>query len=231
MQSLPFSVVYEDNHLLIVNKASGVPSQSDLTGDPPLTDYAKAYLKEKYAKTGNIFCGLIHRLDRPVSGIMVLAKTSKALARMNEIFRTRQVRKTYLAISSGKPEPASGKLVHWLTKNAKTNVSRAHAQQVRNSNRAELDYRLLANAGDKFLLEVNPVTGRGHQIRVQLAAIGCPIWGDAKYGSKEKDSLGSICLHAYRIAFEHPIRREPMSFSAPPPFERPVWQTFRSIID
>ncbi|MCS7018766.1 MAG: RluA family pseudouridine synthase [Cytophagales bacterium] len=225
-----FSVVYEDNHLLVVNKQSGIPSQSDLTGDPALTDYVKNYLKEKYNKPGNIFCGLVHRLDRPVSGLMVLAKTSKALTRMNEIFRSRQVQKTYLAVSHCQPQPTGGKLIHWLTKNAKTNVTRAHLQEVKNSDRAELDYRLVATWGDKSLLEVHPITGRGHQIRVQLASIGCPIWGDVKYGSTVKDSTGCIGLHAYQISFEHPVQKRMVTFSAEPPFERPVWKVFQSII-
>ncbi|WP_448520521.1 RluA family pseudouridine synthase [Rhodoflexus sp.] len=230
MKSSSFTIIYEDNHLLVVNKQSGIPSQGDLTGDLAITDYAKEYFRKKYNKPGNIFCGLVHRLDRPVSGVMILAKTSKALARMNEIFRSRQVQKTYLAISSRKPETDSGKLVHWLTKNPKTNISRAHVQEVKNSDRAELDYRLAAVIGDKSLIEVKPLTGRGHQIRVQLAAMGCPIWGDAKYGSKVQDSPGTICLHAYSISFEHPIQKMPITFTAPPPFERRIWKIFQQVI-
>ncbi|MCS6967883.1 MAG: RNA pseudouridine synthase [Cytophagales bacterium] len=227
----PFEVIYEDNHLLVINKKSGIPSQSDLTGDLAVTDYAKSYLQKKYNKPGNVFCGLIHRLDRPVSGVMVLAKTSKALARMNEIFRSRKINKVYLAIADASPQLPSGKLVHWLVKNVKTNVARVYGREVKHSSRAELEYKLIATLEDKSLIEVQPLTGRGHQIRAQLAAMGCPIRGDVKYGSKVRETPGSICLHAYRLEFEHPVQRKPIVFTAPPPYENAAWKTFASLIE
>jgi 23S rRNA pseudouridine1911/1915/1917 synthase len=224
---LELDIVFEDNHLLAVNKPSGLLAQGDETGDPSLPDFARQYLKEKYQKPGNVFCGVIHRLDRPVSGLVVLAKTSKALERMNELFKTRQIQKTYWAVSHQAPAPRAGRLVHWLTKNANQNVARAHASQVPNSQYAELSYGLIASQKDHYLLEVAPVTGRPHQIRVQLASLGCPILGDEKYGSPVA-KRGYIYLHARSLSFTHPVSQQPLRLSAPLPPD-PLWQTFAGV--
>jgi 23S rRNA pseudouridine1911/1915/1917 synthase len=224
----PFSVIYEDNHLLVVNKQRGVLAQGDETGDPALPDFAKQYLKEKYAKPGQVFCGLVHRLDRPVSGLVVLAKTSKALERMNELFKTRQVDKTYWAVSHRAPAPRSGKLVHWLVKDGARNVTKAHPTQVPNSQYAELGYTLMASVKERYLLEIKPLTGRPHQIRVQLAALGSPICGDEKYGGTPALVRGGIHLHARSLAFVHPIKQEKMLLRADPPQDA-LWDTFAQL--
>ena len=225
MESVPFTVIYEDNHLLIVNKDPGVLVQGDQTGDKSLPDYAKDWLREKYNKPGNIFCGVIHRLDRPVSGIVVLAKTSKALERMNKLFRSRDVYKTYWAIVKKKPRYEKGKLIHWLVKDPSRNVTTAHKEEVEGAKRAELDYKLLGKLNDHYLIEVQPVTGRPHQIRVQLAAIGCPIRGDVKYGFSKANPDGSIHLHAKNLKFEHPIKKEPLFIRAGLP-NTDFWEQF-----
>jgi 23S rRNA pseudouridine1911/1915/1917 synthase len=206
----PFQVVFEDNHLLIVNKAAGVPVQADKTGDICLIDHCKAYLKEKYGKSGEVFMGLVHRLDRPVSGLVVMARTSKALERMNKIFHDRQVQKVYRAIVKGTPENHSGTLEHWLVKNAHKNMTTAFATEKKGSKIAQLSYRLLAEGQRHALLEVLPHTGRSHQIRVQLATMDCPIKGDVKYGYPSANRDKSICLHAYSLEFEHPVKKEPI---------------------
>jgi len=218
-------VIYEDNHLIAVNKKPGQITQGDKTGDTPLPDLIKEYLKEKYQKPGNVFCGVIHRLDRPVSGICLFAKTSKALARMNEIFHDRNVQKIYWAVVKNKPANHQQTLVHYLVKNESNNKAKAHIHEVPGSKRAELEYKL-ALASDKFyLLEVYPHTGRHHQIRVQLASMGCPIKGDLKYGFDRSNTGGSIHLHARKLIFEHPVTGEKLTLVAPVPEEN-LWKFF-----
>jgi 23S rRNA pseudouridine1911/1915/1917 synthase len=221
----PFYVLYEDNHLIIVNKAAGVLVQGDATGDKTLADYVKDYIKEKYNKPGDVFLGTVHRLDRPVSGIVVFARTSKALERMNEIFRRRDVQKTYWAVVGKKPEKKSGKLTHWLIKNEEKNTVKAFDTEVKGSQKAELTYRYLGEINHYHLLEVNPVTGRPHQIRVQLASMECPIRGDVKYGYPRANPDGSINLHARRLYFIHPVKKEPILIKAALP-ENPFWEEF-----
>lgn len=201
-------VLYEDNHLLLVNKPAGVLTQGDATGDATLPDQVKAYLKEKYQKPGNVFCGVVHRLDRPVSGVVALAKTSKALERLTAAFRTRAVEKVYWALVTRRPAEASGTLVHWLTKNESRNVVTAHPREVPGSQRAELDYQVLHEVGPYWLLEIRPLTGRPHQIRVQLAAgLRAPIAGDVKYGAAAPlPDPRAIALHARRLTVPHPTR-------------------------
>ncbi|SDK81024.1 23S rRNA pseudouridine1911/1915/1917 synthase [Catalinimonas alkaloidigena] len=205
-----FQVVYEDNHLLIVNKASGVLVQGDQTGDPPLSEMAKEFLKQKYNKPGNVFVGVVHRLDRPVSGLVVLAKTSKGLERMNLLFRRRDVKKTYWAIVGRRPEHDSAKLTHWLMKDESRNVVTAYDEPKGDAQKAELTYEYKGTLNGFHLLEVLPVTGRPHQIRVQLASIGSPIRGDVKYGFAKPNRDASISLHARRLDFIHPIKKEPL---------------------
>ncbi|WP_017732808.1 RluA family pseudouridine synthase [Nafulsella turpanensis] len=225
MEQEPFTVIYEDNHLLIVNKKAGVLVQGDQTGDKTLTDYAKDWLREKYNKPGNIFCGVVHRIDRPVSGAVVLAKTSKALERMNKKFREKDVHKVYWAVVKKKPRYAEGRLVHWLTKDPARNVSTAHDTEVEGAKRAELEYKVLGKLNDHFLLEVRPLTGRPHQIRVQLAAMNCPIRGDVKYGFSKPNTDGSINLHAKNLKFEHPVKKEPLFIRAGLP-DNEFWEQF-----
>ena len=220
-----FTIIHEDNHLIVVNKRNGVPSQGDQSGDTPLTEHVKEYLKETYNKPGNVFTGLVHRIDRPVSGIVVLAKTSKALERMNKIFHDREVKKTYYAIVKNKPENPEGKLIHWLIKDGSRNVTKAHKKEVPNGLRSELDYKLIASLENYYLLEINPITGRSHQIRSQLAAIGSPIKGDVKYGFDRTNKDGSICLHARKISFLHPVSKEPVEFTADMP-DSDIWGKF-----
>ena len=221
----PFAVLYEDNHLLIVNKASGVLSQGDATGDTSLVDLCKAYIKDKFKKPGAVFLGLVHRLDRPVSGVIVLARTSKALARMNALFRNKATRKIYWAVVKGTPEVTAATLKHWLIKNENKNVTKAFIRETPGAQYAELSYRVLAQEHGYSLLEVNPVTGRPHQIRVQLASIGCPIGGDIKYGSDLANEDGSICLHARELYFNHPVQQVPVVVKAPIP-DMGLWKYF-----
>ena len=199
------TVVYEDNHLIIVNKTASEIVQGDKTGDTPLSETVKQYIKEKYAKPGNVFLGVVHRLDRPVSGLVVFAKTSKALARMNEMFRNSEVKKTYWAIVKQRPPQDEGELVNYLVRNEKQNKSYAYDKEVKNSKKAVLHYRLIGHSQNYFLLEVDLKTGRHHQIRCQLAKMGCPIKGDLKYGFARSNPDGSICLHAHRVKFVHPV--------------------------
>ncbi len=225
------TVLYEDNHLIIVNKAPGEIVQGDKTGDCPLSEAVKAYIKEKYAKPGAVFLGVVHRLDRPVSGVVVFARTSKALSRLNELFRTGGVRKTYCALVPvaapvlSQPGDADGwhALVGWLTRNEQRNKSYAHNREVPGSKRAALDWRLLAR-GDRYaLVEIRLHTGRHHQIRCQLAAAGMPIKGDLKYGAPRSNPGGAISLHARSVAFEHPVSHRLVSVTAPFPAE-PLWR-------
>ncbi len=218
-----FEVVYEDNHLIAVNKKAGVLCQGDKTGDKPLVDEVKEFLKAKYNKPGNVFAGLIHRLDRPVSGLVLFAKTSKALTRMNEQFKTRAVQKTYWAIVRDKPLTESGTLKHYLLKNQKQNKSRAFQKATEGALLSELSYKVLKKLSTHYLLEINPKTGRHHQIRVQLSTMSCPIKGDLKYGSKRSNPDGSISLHARKLKFTHPVSKEEMTLVAPVP-SNAIWQ-------
>ncbi len=220
------NIIYEDNHLLIVNKPSGMLAQGDETGDMPLAEHAKLYLKEQYNKQGNIFCGVVHRLDRPVSGLVVLAKTSKALERMNLLFQQRQVQKTYWAIVKKRPMQDEGHLTHWLLKDSAKNMVKAYAKEVAGSQKAELDFKVLREHEGHYLLEVNPITGRPHQIRVQLASLGAIIKGDLKYGFPIAAPDGRIYLHSRSIHFVHPVQKQEMYFEAALPEDR-FWQLFR----
>lgn len=211
------TVVYEDNHIIIVNKTASEIVQGDKTGDTPLSETVKQYLKEKYQKPGNVFVGVTHRLDRPVSGLVLFAKTSKALSRLNEMFKRGEVQKTYWAVVKNRPPQEEGTLSHWLLRNEKQNKSYAYDKEKPCSKHALLDYRLIAASDNYFLLEVNLKTGRHHQIRCQLSKMGCPIKGDLKYGFARSNPDGSICLHARRIAFVHPVSKENITVEAPLP--------------
>lgn len=211
------TVVYEDNHIIVVNKTSSEIVQGDKTGDIPLSETVKQYLKEKYQKPGNVFVGVTHRLDRPVSGLVVFAKTSKALSRLNEMFKNSEVKKTYWAIVKECPRELEGELVHYLVRNEKQNKSYAYDKEVPDSKKAILHYRLIARSQNYNLLEVDLKTGRHHQIRCQLAKMGCPIKGDLKYGFARSNPDGSICLHARRISFIHPVSKEQIDLETPVP--------------
>ena len=217
--------IYEDNHIIVVAKQAGEIVQADKTGDRTLADDVKDYIKERYAKPGAVFLGIPHRLDRPVSGLCVLARTSKALARLNEMFRTGKVRKTYWAIVKDLPPEPEGTLTQWLVRNEKQNKSFAYDHERPGAKRAVLDYRLIGHSQRYHLLEVQLHTGRHHQIRCQLARMGCPIVGDLKYGAPRSNPDGSICLHARRVAFEHPVSHQPIDVEAPLP-ALPIWQAF-----
>lgn len=219
-------VVYEDNHIIIVNKSCSEIVQGDKTGDKPLSEKVKEYLKDKYAKPGNVFCGVVHRLDRPVSGLVVFAKTSKALARLNNMFKDKEVKKTYWAIVADKPRNDEAVLEDYLVKNERQNKSYAHPNPVQGSKKAILDYRVIGKSDRFYLLEVHLHTGRHHQIRCQLANIGCPIRGDLKYGARRSNPDGGISLHARHIEFVHPVSHITVSVTAPVPDEG-VWKAFK----
>ena len=239
-------VVYEDNHIIIVYKESGEIVQGDKTGDRPLSDIVKDYIKEKYQKPGAVFLGVVHRLDRPVSGLVVFARTSKALTRLNNMFRDGEVHKTYWAIvskteegrskkeevrrkteeGSGEMDDSSHTLENWLVRNEKQNKSYAYDHEVPNSKKAILKYRVIGHSDRYTLLEVNLLTGRHHQIRCQLAAMGCPIKGDLKYGAKRSNPDGSISLLSHRVEFIHPVSKERIVVESPLPND-PLWQTFK----
>ncbi|MCA1741988.1 MAG: RluA family pseudouridine synthase [Bacteroidales bacterium] len=221
-------VLYEDNHIIIVNKRSSDLVQGDSTGDEPLDDKVRAYIREKYSKPGDVFLGVVHRLDRPVSGCVVYARTSKALSRLSELFRTRDVRKTYWAIVSERPPAEEGTLSNYLKKNEPQNKSYVYNTEVKGSKLAELSYRVLARSEKYYLVEVDLQTGRHHQIRAQLAAAGCPIKGDLKYGSKRSNEGGGISLHSRRVSFVHPVKKEEISVEAPLPDDR-VWKLFSDL--
>ncbi len=213
-------VIYEDNHLIAVNKPVGWLVQGDRTGDLTLMDMVKEYIRLRYQKPGAVFLGLIHRLDRPVSGALVFARTSKALSRMNKLFQERKVSKTYLAIVDSRPDPLEGTLSHFIWKDKSKNRSKALIQPGKRHAGAkpgQLSYSLVGSLNNKYLLRVAPLTGRPHQIRVQLASIDCPISGDLKYGSKSKHPDTGIYLHCHSLSFEHPVKREPIVISADPP--------------
>ena len=216
-------VVYEDNHLIVINKRPGDIVQGDKTGDKPLSEVVKDYLKVKYNKPGNVYLGVVHRLDRPTSGIVLFAKTSKALPRLNRLFSEGKTQKTYWAVVKKAPLEPSGTLVHWLVRNPKQNKSYAHSKEVPHSKKAILDYTLQKELDSYSLLEIDLKTGRHHQIRAQLAAIGCTIKGDLKYGAERSNKNGSIHLHSRELILEHPVKRELISFRALPPDEV-VWK-------
>lgn len=218
-------IVYEDNHLIIVYKHSGEIVQGDKTGDVPLSEDVKCYLKEKYQKPGNVFLGVVHRLDRPVAGLVVFAKTSKALTRLNKMFRDGKVHKTYWAITKNLPPQSEGTLTHWLVRNEKQNKSYAYDHEVPHSKKAILKYRLIGQSDHYCLLEVNLMTGRHHQIRCQLAHMGCPIKGDLKYGAQRSNPDGSICLLAHHVEFVHPVSKQLISLDSPLPEDK-LWQVW-----
>lgn len=219
------NVLYEDNHIIIINKRAGEIVQGDKTGDASLCDTLKDFLKEKYNKPGNVFVGLPHRLDRPVSGIVVFAKTSKALERLNEMFRNGSVRKIYWAIVKDAPEEPEKELSSWIVRNEKQNKSYAFPKEVKGSKHAVLHYRHIAGSQNYNLLEVELKTGRHHQIRCQLSSIGCPIKGDLKYGAKRSNPDGSISLHARMVEFIHPVSKQPIKITAPAPADK-LWTEF-----
>lgn len=224
------NVVYEDNHIIIVNKQSGEIVQGDKTGDTPLSDIVKQYIKEKYNKPGNVFLGVVHRLDRPVSGLVVFAKTSKALSRLNEMFRTGDVHKTYWAIVKKNDIAPEATLTDWLTRNERQNKSYAHNREVPGAKKAVLSYKVRSMSDNYMLLEVRLMTGRHHQIRCQLAHMGCPIKGDLKYGSPRSNPDGSISLMSRRVEFVHPVSKETISVEAPVPDDR-LWQALAQNAD
>ena len=219
------TVVYEDNHIIVVNKTASEIVQGDKTGDTPLSETVKEYLKVKYNKPGNVFIGVTHRLDRPVSGLVVFAKTSKALSRLNDMFRLGEVKKTYWAVVKERPKELEGELIHWMVRNEKQNKSYAYDTEKPNSKKAILRYKLIGHSQNYHLLEVDLQTGRHHQIRCQLAKMGCPIKGDLKYGSPRSNPDGSICLHARRVRFIHPVSKEMIDLTASLPSGN-LWNGF-----
>lgn len=215
-------VLFEDNHLIVINKRPGDIVQGDKTGDTPLSDVVKTYLKIKYNKPGNVYLGVVHRLDRPTSGIVVFAKTSKALPRLNKLFAEGKTQKTYWAIVNAAPPQQKDKLTHWLVRNPKQNKSYAHNSEVSKSKKAILEYQLVKTLNNYFLLEIDLKTGRHHQIRSQLSFIGSSIKGDLKYGANRSNKDGSIHLHSRSLTFEHPVKKEKITLVAPPPHD-PLW--------
>lgn len=222
-------VLYDDNHIIIVSKNSSEIVQGDKTGDKPLSETVAAWIKEKYCKPGNVFVGVTHRLDRPVSGVVVFAKTSKALSRLNDMFRDGNVSKRYLAIVKNLPPKPEGELTHWLVRNEKQNRSYAYDSEKPGSKKAVLKYRLLGSSVNYHLMEVELLTGRHHQIRCQLAKMGCPIKGDLKYGAERSNPDASISLHAYCVSFGHPVSHKRITVYAPIPGDS-LWQSFRDVI-
>jgi 23S rRNA pseudouridine1911/1915/1917 synthase len=219
------TVLYEDNHIIIINKLPGEIVQGDKTGDKPLSEIVKDYLKDKYNKPGNVFCGVTHRLDRPTSGVVIFAKTSKALSRLNEMFRKDSIDKVYWAIVKNRPSKIEDKLVHYLIKDEKKNKSSAFNTEKPNTKKAVMHYKLISTSQNYSLLEVNLETGRHHQIRCQLAKIGSPIKGDLKYGAERSNPDGSISLHARSISFIHPVSKVKIEVTAPVPMDN-LWKSF-----
>lgn len=222
------TVIYEDNHIIIVNKTASEIVQGDKTGDTPLSETVKQYLKDKYQKPGNVFIGVTHRLDRPVSGLVVFAKTSKALSRLNEMFKKGEVQKTYWAVVKNSPKELEGELVNYLVRNEKQNKSYAYEVEKPGSKKAILNYRVIGKSDNYYLLEVDLKTGRHHQIRCQLAKMGCPIKGDLKYGFPRSNPDGSICLHARYVRFIHPVSKELITVEAPVPSGN-LWNNFKTL--
>ena len=223
-----FTVLYEDNHLIAVKKQSGEIVQSDKTGDVTLADNVKSYIKKNIQKPGDVFLGIIHRLDRPVGGVIIFARTSKSLSRMNALFREKKIKKQYWAIVEEKPPLEAGKLVNWLKKNQEKNKSRAYEMEVKESKKAILTYQLIGRSKNYFYLKIDPLTGRHHQIRVQLSFMGCRIKGDVKYGAKRTNKDGGIHLFARSISFIHPIKKEELTITANPPVD-PLWNEFLNL--
>ena len=216
-------VLHEDNHLIIVNKRVGDIVQGDKTGDVPLSEIVKEYIKHKYQKPGAVYLGVVHRLDRPTSGLVIFAKTSKALSRLNELFSSRQTQKTYWAVVKNKPPQEQDSLQHFISRNEKNNTSKAHSKEVPNSKLAVLDYKVIQKLNAYYALEINLHTGRHHQIRAQLAAIGCPIKGDLKYGFERSNPDGGIHLHARNLVFTHPVSKDQIEITAPTPADV-IWE-------
>lgn len=215
-------ILYEDNHLIAVNKRPGDIVQGDKTGDTPLSEVVKQYIKEQYNKPGNVYLGVAHRLDRPTSGIVVFAKSSKALPRLNKLFAEKEVKKTYWAVVKNSLPNTKDTLIHWLKRNPKQNKSYAYSKEVPDSKKAILDYQIIKKLDNYFLLEIDLKTGRHHQIRAQLTAVGCPIKGDLKYGFDRSNKDSSIHLHARKLVFIHPVKKERLELLAPPPLDA-VW--------
>lgn len=222
-------IIYEDNHIIVVNKSVAEIVQMDKTNDPSLEMHLKTYIKEKYHKPGEVFIGVVHRIDRPVSGLVLFARTSKALTRLNDMFQEKSIEKIYWAIVKNKPSELKGTLIHYITRNTKTNKAYCYPKEVPGSKKCVLHYRTLASSDKYHLLEINLETGRHHQIRCQLAAIGCPIKGDLKYGSPRSNADGGISLHSRKLSFVHPVKAEKMSFIAPLPDES-LWKAFDEIL-
>lgn len=222
----PIQVIHEDNHLLVVNKPAGLLVHGDQTNDENLVDICKEYIRRKYHKPGKVFLGLPHRLDRPVSGIVVLARTSKALDRINEQFRNKEIEKIYWAITLSTPPEMEGRLEHWLVKDRKKNLVTITGEKKREAVKAVLKYKVIGKISDENLLEIKLLTGRFHQIRVQLKAIGCPIKGDVKYGSSQHNRDGSICLHGRKLKMKHPVQKMPVTFTAELPKDN--WSNYLS---
>jgi 23S rRNA pseudouridine1911/1915/1917 synthase len=215
-------VLHEDNHIIIVNKRAGDIVQGDKTGDTPLSEVVKGYLKEKYHKEGNVYLGVVHRLDRPTTGVVLFSKTSKALPRLNKLFSEKKAKKTYWALVKAQPPKTEDTLVHWLKKNPKNNKSTAYPKEIDGSKKAILHYKTIKTLDNFYLLEIDLETGRHHQIRAQLASIGCPIKGDLKYGFDRSNKDASISLHARSLRFVHPVKKENLHITAPLPND-PLW--------
>jgi 23S rRNA pseudouridine1911/1915/1917 synthase len=220
-------VIYEDNHLIAVNKPSGMLVQGDDTGDTPISEFVKEYIKMRYNKPGDVFLGTVHRIDRPVSGVLLFARTSKALERMNKMFADQEIKKTYWAVSRTRPNPISGSAKHYLLKDSTKNITKAYdelSNRISGAKWSTLDYDLLVDLEGQFMLEVHPQTGRPHQIRCQLSRIGCPIIGDLKYGAKEGNKDSSIHLHCRSMEFFHPVKKEHVKITAEPNMDDRVWK-------
>ncbi len=219
-------VLHEDNHIIVVNKRVGDIVQGDKTGDKPLSEVVKEYIKDKYDKPGNVYLGVVHRLDRPTSGILVFARTSKALSRLNETFKNKENQKTYWAVVKNRPPKECDTLIHYLTRNPKNNTSKAHIKEVPNSKKSSLSYKIFKKLDNYFALEIDLHTGRHHQIRCQLTAIGCPIKGDLKYGFNRSNADGGIHLHARKLVLQHPTTKEKLTFTAPTPSDS-IWNSIK----
>lgn len=223
-------ILFEDNHIIAVNKSNSEIVQGDKTGDEALSDQVKAYIKKKYDKPGDVYLGVVHRIDRPVSGVVVFARTSKAATRLSKMFLEKQIKKTYWAVVKKLPEQDSGRLVHYMIKNQEKNRSSAYDKQKKNSKEAILNYKHISSSANYHLLEINLETGRHHQIRCQLAKIGSPIRGDLKYGAARSLKNGGVNLHALKIEFMHPVKNEPIVIKAPLPKEESLWNEFDNVM-